>query len=297
MSQDLVPLEAQDLVVSRPPEIVLEEARRAAVALKDVIDRKPNPVVFNNEKYLEFEDWQTVGRFYGISPKIVSTAFVQYGKAEGWEAKAEAVHVASGRVASAAEAMCLNDEEKWRARPKYEWHYVKKSGGTSKDDPGKDELIWEKGKDNKSRPKKERVLLGDEAVPLFQLRSMAQTRACAKAMRNALAWVVVLAGFKATPAEEIDGAIHSHAKLHGKDVVDAEVVTEDEDITERIPGAGAPISAEQAAVLRNDLLAAGKKAEEDTLRIAKVSRVEDILAVDYDEIMKALAKRRAKAAA
>jgi len=41
--------------------------------------------------------------------------------------------------------------------------------------------------------------------PDFQLRSMAQTRACAKALRNVLAWVAVLAGYAATPAEEMDG--------------------------------------------------------------------------------------------
>lgn len=40
---------------------------------------------------------------------------------------------------------------------------------------------------------------------LFQLRSMAQTRACAKALRNVFSWVVVLAGFQGTPAEEMKG--------------------------------------------------------------------------------------------
>jgi hypothetical protein len=40
----------------------------------------------------------------------------------------------------------------------------------------------------------------------FQLRSMAQTRAQAKALRNVLAWVVVMAGYQPTPAEEMDGA-------------------------------------------------------------------------------------------
>ena len=40
--------------------------------------------------------------------------------------------------------------------------------------------------------------------PMFQLRSMAQTRAQAKALRSVLAWVVVMAGYAATPAEEMD---------------------------------------------------------------------------------------------
>ena len=43
--------------------------------------------------------------------------------------------------------------------------------------------------------------------PWFQLASMAQTRAGAKALRNRLAWVVVLAGLKPTPAEELQGEI------------------------------------------------------------------------------------------
>lgn len=204
-----------DISVQRSPEQVLEEAHRAARALKAVIDAKPKKVVFNNETYLEFEDWQTVGRFYAISPRIVNTKYVEYGFVTGWEATAEAVYIPTGQVIASAEAMCLNDEEKWRARPKYEWHYVKKSGGTSAEDPGRSELIWE-GEDGKKKPKKTRVLVGEEAVPLFQLRSMAQTRAGAKALRNALAWVVVLAGYKPTPAEELPG--------RAEGVEDAEIV-------------------------------------------------------------------------
>lgn len=37
----------------------------------------------------------------------------------------------------------------------------------------------------------------------FMLRSMAQTRACSKVLSNVLRWVVVLAGYEATPAEEM----------------------------------------------------------------------------------------------
>jgi len=40
--------------------------------------------------------------------------------------------------------------------------------------------------------------------PLWQIRSMAQTRACAKVLRNVLAWTIVLAGYPSTPAEEIE---------------------------------------------------------------------------------------------
>ena len=144
-----------ELGVSRPPEIVLEEARRAATALHDVISSKPKPVKYNGEIYLELEDWLTVARFYGLTVRTRSTQYVEYGGARGWEAVADVWSIATEQVMSTAEAMCLNDEANWSRKP------------------------------------------------MFQLRSMAQTRACAKALRNVLSWVVVLAGYRGTPAEEM----------------------------------------------------------------------------------------------
>jgi len=142
------------------PATVLAEAQKAAASLKDVISRKPKPVVINGEQYLEFEDWQTVGRFYGITVGIEQEPeFVQLGDAKGF--KATSVALRAGQVISRATAYCLDDEEKWGA--------------------------------------------GDRKPPLFQLASMAQTRANAKALRNVLSWVAVLAGYRPTPAEEMDG--------------------------------------------------------------------------------------------
>ena len=202
---DIIDVESTDLIIRRDPAEVLIEARKAAVALNDVISKKSKPVIFNGEQYLEFEDWQTVGRFYGITAKIVSTEPVTFGAVSGFLARAVAIHGPSGREVSAAEAMCLDDEDKWKSRTKYEWCYAKKSGGHSVEDPGKDEIIWVDNPKNPGRkaPKKERIKTGEERVPLFQLRSMSQTRACAKALRNVLAWVVVLAGYRPTPAEEL----------------------------------------------------------------------------------------------
>jgi len=144
-----------ELGVSRPPEIVLEEARRAAAALADVIGSKAKPVKFNGETYLEYEDWLTVARFYGLTVRTRSSQYVEYGNSRGWEAVADVWSVATEQVVSTAEAMCLNDEATWSRKP------------------------------------------------MFQLRSMAQTRACSKALRNVLSWVVVLAGYRGTPAEEM----------------------------------------------------------------------------------------------
>lgn len=150
-----------DLSVNRDPSVVLQEAQRAATALKDVISKKHKPVVFNGEQYLEFEDWQTVGRFYGVCAKVIETRLIEIGSVIGFEARAVAIKASTGEEISAADAMCLNDEKNWASKP------------------------------------------------LFQLRSMAQTRACGKALRNVLAWVVVLAGYRPTPAEEMESSENS----------------------------------------------------------------------------------------
>lgn len=183
MEQDMVAINEvrYDLAMARDPNQVLAEAMTAAKAMQSVIKQKSKPVIFGGEQYVEFEDWQVLGRFYGVTAKIVSTEYIDINGTKGFVARAEAID-ATGRVVSAAEAMCLNDEDKWSTRTKYEW----KDG------------------------KKEKV--GEVAVPLFQLRSMAQTRACAKALRNILAWVVVMAGFRPSVAEEMTGDEHAPAR-------------------------------------------------------------------------------------
>lgn len=224
MSTEIATVEAEilaEIKVTREPSLVLEEARKAAVALKDVMDKKPQKFMIGDEQYLEFEDWQTIGKFYGVTCcEEGEPQYVELAGLHGFKANSVALH--SGNTISRATAFCLSDEEKWGERNKYAWAYCLKSGGTSVEDPGPTELIWipNPNKPGRSVPKKERILVGKEKVPLFQLASMAQTRANAKALRNVLSWVVVLAGYKPTPAEElniepqikqIEGAAHAEA--------------------------------------------------------------------------------------
>jgi hypothetical protein len=205
MSEELAKYEGGAIDLVKDPERVLTEAKKAAEALVRVVSGKPKKVIINDEQYLEFEDWQTLGRFYGLTAKVESTSPVNFEGVRGWESHA-VVRNREGEIISAADAMCLNDEEKWSTRAKYEYPYVLKDG-TKAADPPKEQITWipNPKKSGKSMPKRERVRVADEAVPFFQLRSMAQTRACAKAFRNVLAWVVVLAGYKPTPAEEMPG--------------------------------------------------------------------------------------------
>jgi hypothetical protein len=207
MSEELAKYESPTMMeLARDPEEVLKEARKAAEALTKIVQQKPDKVIINDEQYLELVDWQLLGRFYGLRAKIKETKPVEFGSVRGWEARAVLVDRA-GREVSAAEAMCLNDEEKWSTKPKYEFHYVLKDGKRQKEDPPRNMIVWENNPKSpgKKRPKKERVKVGDEPVPFFQLRSMAQTRALAKVYRNDLSWVVVLAGYKPVTAEEMSG--------------------------------------------------------------------------------------------
>lgn len=186
------------LAVTREPEEVLADAQKAAAALMTVVRSKKKQIVFNGETYLESGDWQTVAKFYGVTAKIESTRFVQFGEASGFEAAAVALDC-NGREVSRGEAMCLNDEENWGMRAKYEWQDVLDAQGKK---------TWEfNAEKQKNLPKRNKVKVGETPTPLFQLRSMAQTRACAKALSNLFKWVVVLAGYKPTPAEEMTGTV------------------------------------------------------------------------------------------
>jgi hypothetical protein len=139
------------------PKQKIKFASEASNALIEVVKKGGLAKNFGGEKdHLFFEAWQTVGQFYGATPKVEwSKPLMVNNKIYGYEARA--VVLQGGEEIGAAEAACMKDEGNW------------------------------------------------ESKPLFQLKSMAQTRAQAKALRSCFAWVVVLAGYSATPAEELTG--------------------------------------------------------------------------------------------
>ena len=57
----------------------------------------------------------------------------------------------------------------------------------------------------------------------YAIKSMAQTRASAKALRNAFGWVAELAGLESTPAEEMDGVAPRTASVEVPEEVVAKV--------------------------------------------------------------------------
>ncbi|MBN1567961.1 MAG: hypothetical protein JXA73_08935 [Acidobacteria bacterium] len=197
-----------ELQLARKPDEVIAESIEVAKSLKEIVTKTNAIQKIGESEHLKLEAWQTLGNFYGLVGKINRTEFVEFGCVSGFKAYADLVHVASGKIVSSAEAMCLNDEEKWSDRPKYEYHYILKDGSTAKDDPGWNNMQTEPNpkKLGKMRPKRKRVQIGVEKVPMYQLLSMAETRANSKVHSMALRWIVVLAGYAPTPAEEADPA-------------------------------------------------------------------------------------------
>lgn len=155
-----------ELLLQRDPDKEIEQATTAAKALKRVIDSRDDRVVIRGKTFLRYEDWQTVGQFYGYSVQTDEAIACEIEGVKGAKAKAILLD-RNGNLAGGAEAYCMRDEAKWAESP------------------------W------------------------FQLASMAQTRAGAKALRNRLAWVAVLAGYEGTPAEEMtDRASESNYEAH-----------------------------------------------------------------------------------
>jgi hypothetical protein len=163
------------LRLQRKPEAIVAEARLCADALIAAVKRNGWVQKFGGRDHLFFEAWAFLAAMYRVTPRTRDTRIVQIGDVIGYECTAEAFHVPSGIVIGTADAMCLNDEDNWSARPTYEW-------------------------DQRSRKK---VQTGERQVPLFQLRSMAQTRAQAKALKGPFSWVVAMAGFAPVAAEEM----------------------------------------------------------------------------------------------
>jgi hypothetical protein len=163
------------------PTKALEQAKKMGDAISAIIERKDKdgePVFYQmmgKRRHAKFELWQLVAFCFGVTTRLVSVAPVvdELSGAAGFEAIVEAVH--GTRIIGQAAARCLNNEDNWNMRPKYE-------NGDG-----------------------QRRKVGMVAVPSYQLESMAQTRAASKVLASHFRWVLILSGFSGTPAEEITG--------------------------------------------------------------------------------------------
>jgi hypothetical protein len=148
------------------PEDTLSLATRMATALKDVVEKQKLFAVIQGKKYPQVEAWMTIARMDNV---VAREARPPVRHDDGsYEGFVELIRLSDGMVVGGASALCGSpDDEPW--------------GGTA--------AKW--GKDAKPpRPEHAR-------------RSMAVTRATSRAFRQQYSWIMALAGYEPTPAEEM----------------------------------------------------------------------------------------------
>jgi len=141
-------------VVVQSPDAVVQDAEKMATALYRVVEQQHLYMDINGKKYLQLEAWQLLGKFCNVHGVVESVTPAEYFGAKGFEARA-VVRDSKGAVIASAEAVCMDDETNWAAKP------------------------------------------------LYQLKSMSQTRALSKAYRSSLSFIVSIAGYSPTPLEEL----------------------------------------------------------------------------------------------
>jgi hypothetical protein len=172
------------LMLNRKPEHLVEEAMIAGRALKSAVEANRWSIhLGGTNPHLRIEGAQFLGMMFGVTARVLSgsTHPIELGQAHGWQAEAETVHGATQTVWTRASAQCLSDEENWSLRQKYEGRGDQRRKATD----ANGNLIM-------------------VPTPSFQLRSMAETRACSKAFRLLFGWIYTLHGFAATGAEEME---------------------------------------------------------------------------------------------
>lgn len=178
-----------DVQLVDDPQAIALRTQKAAEVLMQFVRAKGLAKKFGGQSEHIFNPaWQFLAHMYGLalsSPEVHSETDERSGQF-GFRARAEARIIATGQVIAEAWASCFSDEENWGDRNKYE---VK--NGT-------------------------RTQIGTVRVPSFQLQSMAQTRAQSKVAKSVLGFVVVMAGFDPTPAEEMTGTEHQNGHAEAK---------------------------------------------------------------------------------
>ena len=149
------------------PNAIVQDAQNKADMLYNVVEKQHLYQEIRGKKYLQLEAWQTLGKFCNVIGEIEWVKPVDLWDARGFEARAIIKTVEVTR----------NEE-----------------GGTTT-------------KVGDIIAIAESMCMNDEpnwqGKPIFQLKSMSQTRALSKAYRSCLSFIVALAGYATSPAEEM----------------------------------------------------------------------------------------------
>lgn len=174
-------IESASVLASQDMRERLAVASEISKELAKIIKERKLSTDIAGKKHVHVEGWTTMGALLPkmVIPKITKTEEISKGRF-----KAECVLLAGEQIVGGADGeACVNEG-------KYELDY---KGDIVLDDTGK--------------PKQKLNMYNKPAQGRFpdpsQARSMAQTRAVGKAFRLSFSWIMVMAGYEPTPAEEM----------------------------------------------------------------------------------------------
>jgi hypothetical protein len=171
---------------TRNPAEIVKQASEVATALKGVIDQQGLAVALGGKKkHVEIEGWQTAATLLGLQAMTVSTARVHPQSVF----QAKATRRKWGKVDGVRKVV----EEEVTEFPVEGWSWEAVAEVRTMDGRlvGRGEAICSREEENWWDS-------SDSAV-----KGMAQTRAQSRALRQALGFIVGLAGYQTAPAEEV----------------------------------------------------------------------------------------------
>lgn len=163
------PTQQVTLFQTSDPAEVIQKAARVADALKDVLKRQSLTTRIQGKDHVNVEGWQTVGSMMGVFPVPVGVEELPYPNP-----------IPEGVRAQKEKGLAFGFKASFRAQT-LSGSIV---GGAEAECRRTEGKPWTWGDDH-------------------ALKSMAQTRAQSKALGSALRFIVTLAGYTGTPAEEM----------------------------------------------------------------------------------------------
>lgn len=193
---------------AQPPLIVgensVEKATAVANALKDVVEKQKLFSLIEGKKYVKVEGWNTLGALMGVFPMVVSAEKLQVKPIRMYQVKItkskkdwntnqwknyEVFDLVQPALFFPGDSKMVKVGE----APFEELAYksvveLRRLDGTV---ISKAEAFCSNLEESKHRDAE------------YSIMSMAQTRATGKAFRIAFSWIMAMAGYEATPAEEV----------------------------------------------------------------------------------------------
>lgn len=117
---DIVVAEQAGMTLAGDPDQIIADASRAAKALSAMVESQGLARAFGKgqRKHLQFEAWQTIGQFYGVTSGVEEGSVQALPEPGGYRVYAYALR--RGVRIGGAWASCSREEPNWRDKPDFQ---------------------------------------------------------------------------------------------------------------------------------------------------------------------------------